>query len=166
MNKKNEDLKDNVKAQAPNLMTSFVDGAKKGMDISMNSLIPNVAFAFTITRVLQLLGVIDFIGKLLGPVMAIFGLPGIAAVPLVLNISAIAAGFGSAVSLASTGALTSDHLFMMIPTMMLTGAFFIFTSRILLITKIKSKDFKVVYVITLLNGIIALFIMKIIMQFV
>lgn len=164
-NTKEMNLK-SAEAPRPNLMTSFINGGKKGMDIAIHSLIPNIAFAFTVTRILTLLGVIDFIGRLLAPVMAIFGLPGAAAVPLVLSVSAIAAGFSSAVSLASTGVLTGDHLFMIMPAMMLSGAFFIFTSRILLITKIKSKDFKIVYVISLINGIISLFVMKLIMPFV
>mgnify|MGYP002094489331 CR=1 FL=1 len=57
----------------------FVNGAFQGWNIATHSTIPNVLMAFVIIKMLNISGALDFIGTCLGPVMAIFGLPGEAA---------------------------------------------------------------------------------------
>ena len=54
----------------------FVNGAFQGWNIATHSTIPNVLMAFVIIKMLNISGALDFIGTCLGPVMAIFGLPG------------------------------------------------------------------------------------------
>ena len=61
----------------------FVNGAFQGWNIATHSTIPNVLMAFVIIKMLNISGALDFIGTCLGPVMAIFGLPGEAAMILV-----------------------------------------------------------------------------------
>ena len=60
----------------------FVNGAFQGWNIATHSTIPNVLMAFVIIKMLNISGALDFIGTCLGPVMAIFGLPGEAAMIL------------------------------------------------------------------------------------
>lgn len=150
----------------PGLMTSFVSGARKGTQMLINSIIPNVVFSFTITRILALTGILGLLGQLLSPVMMIFGLPGEAAMPLVLSISALAAGVSSAASLLASGIINGSQAIMMLPFIFLTGGLFVYTGRILSVTGIKTKYYKIFYAIALINGVISLFVMKLLMNFI
>ena len=66
----------------PMVTDVFVKGAIQGWNIATHSTIPNVLMAFVIIKMLNISGALDFIGTCLGPVMAIFGLPGEAAMIL------------------------------------------------------------------------------------
>ena len=46
-----------------NPFDTFVIGARKGFQIGINNLLPNVLMAYTISEILKLLGVMEFIGK-------------------------------------------------------------------------------------------------------
>ncbi len=61
----------------------FVDGARKGWTIGTTSIIPNVLMAFAIIQVLKVTGLLDILGRIFNPVMAIFGVPGEAVMVLV-----------------------------------------------------------------------------------
>lgn len=54
----------------------FVVGARKGFNIAINNLLPNVPMAYVIAEILNLLGIMALLGKVLAPIMGLFGLPG------------------------------------------------------------------------------------------
>lgn len=54
----------------------FVIGARKGFNIAINNLMPNVLMAYVIAEMLNLLGVMQIIGHVCAPLMGLFGLPG------------------------------------------------------------------------------------------
>lgn len=54
----------------------FVIGARKGFNIAINNLMPNVLMAYVIAEMLNLLGVMQIIGHICAPLMGLFGLPG------------------------------------------------------------------------------------------
>ena len=58
----------------------FIVGLRKGLNIGLYSLLPNVLMAFVLTYMLQLFGVMDFLGKTCGGVMGIFSRSGISLV--------------------------------------------------------------------------------------
>ncbi|NMA02830.1 MAG: hypothetical protein GX923_09770, partial [Clostridia bacterium] len=60
----------------------FVEGARKGWNVGIGSVIPNVLMAFVLIRALDITGLLAILGKVFGPIMAIFGLPGEAATVL------------------------------------------------------------------------------------
>ena len=68
----------NNAAPAPsnNPFDIFIVGLKKGLNIGLYSLLPNVLMAFVLTYILQLWGVMDFLGHTCGGLMGVFGLPG------------------------------------------------------------------------------------------
>lgn len=72
----------------------FVNGAFQGWNIATHSTIPNVLMAFVIIKMLNISGALDFIGTCLGPVMAIFGLPGEAAMILLGGWMSMGGGVG------------------------------------------------------------------------
>jgi spore maturation protein SpmB len=47
----------------------FVTGARKGFHIAIHNLMPNVVMAYVLAEVLNLLGIMPFLGQLFVPVM-------------------------------------------------------------------------------------------------
>lgn len=157
---------DKTKEKLPNIMTSFTNGARKGLQLVLNTAMPGVVFAFAITRLLTISGLMGLIGKLLSPIMMIFGLPGEAAMPLVLSYTSLFGGISSAAALAQSGILNATHVAIMIPFIYLTGGIFVYTARILNITGIKAKDFKIPYVIATINAVLSLLVMRVVLMFI
>ena len=54
----------------------FIVGLRKGLDIGLYSLLPNVLMAFVLTYMLNLFGVMKFLGDTCGGGMGAFDLPG------------------------------------------------------------------------------------------
>ena len=92
-----------TKTVSKNPFDVFVVGARKGWNIAINNMIPNVLMAFTIAEILRILGVMAFIGSIFGPIMGIFGLPGEAVTVLLTAWLSASAGIGIASSLLSQG---------------------------------------------------------------
>ena len=65
--------------EKPMLTDVFVSGVKRGWGIATGSMLPNVLMAFILIYVLKLTGILDLIGTVCGPVMKVFGLPGVGA---------------------------------------------------------------------------------------
>ena len=91
-----------------NPINSFVAGARKGFSMSMNNMLPNVLFAFAMIQILNLSGLSNLIGKVCGPLMGIFGLPGIAATAVIAGILSSGGGLGATASLALSGQITNS----------------------------------------------------------
>lgn len=153
-------------AKAPNIMTSFINGAKKGVNLVINSVIPSVMFAFVVMRILTLSGIMDILGIAFSPVMGIFGLPGEAAVPLVLSVVSLSGGMSAAAALTESGILTGMHCLTMFPCLFLFGTMIVYTGRVLGVVGIEIKEYKYCYAMNIINGIISLFLMKIIVNFI
>ena len=100
----------------------FVNGAFQGWNIATHSTIPNVLMAFVIIKMLNISGALDFIGTCLGPVMAIFGLPGEAAMILLGGWMSMGGGVGVAVALFDKGAVDGTQLAIVIPAMALLAS--------------------------------------------
>lgn len=146
------------------LMPSFLKGANAGINTVLKVVLPNVIFAFALTQVLRLSGVLALLGNILSPVMGIFGLPGEAAFPLVLALIAFGGSLGSTASLVASGVLTGTHAFIMIPFIYLTGSIPQFTGRILSVTGVKAKHFSIIYVISFFTAVLSMFIMRLIVE--
>ena len=100
----------------------FVNGAFQGWNIATHSTIPNVLMAIVIIKMLNISGALDFIGTCLGPVMAIFGLPGEAAMILLGGWMSMGGGVGVAVALFDKGAVDGTQLAIVIPAIYLMGS--------------------------------------------
>lgn len=48
----------------------FITGLRKGFNVAINNLMPNVLMAFVLAYILDLFGVMAFLGKVCGPVMS------------------------------------------------------------------------------------------------
>lgn len=125
----------------------FVNGAFQGWNIATHSTIPNVLMAFVIIKMLNISGALDFIGTCLGPVMAIFGLPGEAAMILLGGWMSMGGGVGVAVALFDKGAVDGTQLAIVIPAIYLMGSQVQYMGRCLAVIGIQGSDmFKIMAV--------------------
>ena len=86
------------KTTSTNPLDIFIVGVRKGINIALLNLTPNVLMAFVFAHMLTLLGVMDFLGQHCGPFMALFGLPGQAITVLLAAWLSASAGAGMAAS--------------------------------------------------------------------
>ena len=139
----------------------FMAGARKGVHMWLNSNVPGIVLSVLIMRIVEVTGLMTLLGKILGPVMSIFALPGEAIVPYLTCLISMPGGCLSAVTLLNDGILTAEHVTILLPMLMLTGNAGAI-GRILGVTGVKGKSFGACYIIMILCTIIAGLVMRII----
>ncbi|SEJ43382.1 Spore maturation protein SpmB [Propionispira arboris] len=144
-----------------NPFDTFVIGARKGFQIGINNLLPNVLMAYTISEILKLLGVMEFIGKVFGPFMGIFGLPGEAITVLLTAWLSSSAGAGIAVNLYASGGISNTQATILLPAIFLMGAQLQYMGRLLGVADVPKKYWPALFVTSIVNSLIAMFILKI-----
>ena len=147
-------------AASSNPFDIFVIGARKGFQVAINNLMPNIMMAYVIAEILNLLGAMQFIGKVFAPMMGIFGLPGEAVtVPLTTWLSS-SAGTGVAVSLLTKGILNGTHASILIPALFLMGAQLQYMGRLLGVADVPKKYWPLLMLASILNACIAMIVMR------
>jgi spore maturation protein SpmB len=148
----------------PNLSSNpfdiFVTGARKGFQIAINNLMPNVLMAYVIAEILNLVGAMEFIGRLFAPLMGIFGLPGEAVTVLLTAWLSSSAGTGIAVSLFNKGALNGTHATILIPAIFLMGSQLQYMGRLLGVADVPKKYWPLLMAVSILNACIAMIVMR------
>lgn len=56
-----------TKHQTNNPFDIFIIGARKGFNVAINNLVPNILMAYAVAQVLQIMGVMKFLGEVFGP---------------------------------------------------------------------------------------------------
>ena len=143
-----------------NIVDAFIEGARNGMTIALNSTIPNILFAFAIIQVLDLTGLLQLIGVIFQPVMGIFGLPGVAATVLMSSLLSMGGGVGVVASLLTNGELTAQHAAILLPAIYLMGSQIQYIGRIGGTAGIPSKYTPHMVIISFLNAAMAMFVMR------
>lgn len=139
----------------------FVEGARKGWDIGIKSVLPNVLMAFVIIQALRVSGLLNLMGIVFGPVMALFGLPGEAATVLMGSWMSMGGGVGVAVSLFNEGILTGAHIAILAPAIFLMGSQIQYAGRLLGTAEVKGKHYGLLFGVCILNAFISMLIMRI-----
>ncbi|MDO9544039.1 MAG: YjiG family protein [Synergistaceae bacterium] len=147
------------------ILDMFVAGARRGFNISMTGMLPNVVMAFVVIRFLNLSGLLTLISKFAAPLMAVFGLPGEAVVVLVTAFMSTGGGCGSAAALATSGAITYVHATQLLPCIILMGSMIQYMGRCLGTADALRKYWWLHCVISVMNGLLALWVMKILILF-
>ncbi len=154
-------MSNNAKPAAPsNPFDIFVIGARKGFQVAINNLMPNIMMAYVIAEILNLLGAMQFIGKIFAPMMGIFGLPGEAVTVLLTTWLSSSAGTGVAVSLLTKGILNGTHASILIPALFLMGAQLQYMGRLLGVADVPKKYWPLLMVASILNACIAMIVMR------
>ena len=132
----------------------FVNGAFQGWNIATHSTIPNVLMAFVIIKMLNISGALDFIGTCLGPVMAIFGLPGEAAMILLGGWMSMGGGVGVAVD--------GTQLAIVIPAIYLMGSQVQYMGRCLGVIGIQGSDMFKIMAVPPIVALLSLWVMRLV----
>lgn len=102
-----------------NFLDIFIGGGKKGLNLWFNSMMPSIVVSGLLVAIINETGLIDLVGRILGPVMGIFGLPGEAAVIWVGSFMNMAFGILSSLPMIEAGTLTMEHVTILLPMIML-----------------------------------------------
>ncbi len=139
---------------------TFVEGMRNGWTLGTMQLLPNMVMAFVLIQVLNKIGLLQFLGKLFGPLMAFFGLPGESVTVLLTAWLSAGGGVGAAASLYTHGVLNGTHLSIIIPAIFLMGAQLQYVGRILSVAGVDPRHYKVLMLIGLLNALLSMLIMR------
>lgn len=143
----------------------FVEGARKGWNVGVSSIIPNVIMAFSVIQVLKVTGLLELLGMAFAPIMAIFGLPGEAAMVLLAAWVANGGGVGVAASLFTAGVINDVHVTILLPAIFLMGAQLQFMGRCLGTIGVKSGLYTAYFSISVINAMGAMLLTRLILTF-
>lgn len=147
------------------IVEEFVAGAKKGFYIGIEMIAPAMVLAYVLILFLQLTGLMVYIGKIVGPVMAIFGLPGEAIVALVAAFFAKAAGAATAATLYSKGMITAAQATILFPATICMGTLIGHFVRIVMVANTNKKWHTVLVAIPIIDALVVMFLTKLVLQF-
>ena len=149
-----------AKTTSNNPFDIFIVGLKKGLNIGLYSLLPNVVMAFVLTYILQLWGVMDFLGRTCGGIMGIFDLPGQAITVLLATWMSCGAGVGVVASLASSGVLNGHDVTIMAPALILMASQIQYMGRLLGVANVPKRYWPVLMLNSVLMGCIGMLVMR------
>lgn len=164
MNSKTEEISEALEPSG-NIFDIFIRGARKGWNIGINNLIPNILMAYVIAYILNILGVMAFIGHWCGPVMGLFGLPGEALIVLLTVWLSCSAGVGVAASLFASGMLEPAHITILMPAFILMGSQLQYMGRLLGTADVPKKYWPLLMAISIVNAVIGMILMRCVMLF-
>lgn len=139
----------------------FVVGARKGFNIAINNLMPNVVMAYVISEMLNLLGVMPLVGHIFAPLMGLLGLPGEAVTVLLTSWLSSSAGTGVAISLLTKGTLDMTQITILAPAIFLMGSQLQYMGRLLGVADVPKKYWPLLMLTSVLNAIISMILMRI-----
>lgn len=146
--------------QSNNPFDIFVAGLRKGFGVAINNLMPNVIMAFVLAYILQLWGVMKFLGDTCGPVMGLFDLPGEALTVLCATWLSCGAGVGVAASLLASGNLTPHDITILSPALLLMASQIQYMGRLLGVADVPKKYWPFLMFNSILMACIGMFIMR------
>lgn len=149
-----------------NMLDLFLEGAKSGWTIGTHNMLPGVVMAFILIRLLNETGLLKIFGSIAGPVMAIWGLPGEGIMALLGAFMSVGGAVGVVVALVSEGQLTSTHVAILAPALVLMGAVVQYIGRCLSTSGTNPKYWGIQIGICIINAMVAMWIMRLILVFV
>ena len=156
----------NVQAKAPprkeGLIDVFLAGARKGVNLWVFSMMPGVVLGYSMIEVLRVTGLLDLMGRLFAPAMAIFGLPGEALPVLLTSLLALSGGCAAAAALAARGIFSGPQATIILPMILCLGSQLQFIGRVLAVADVPSKKYLVNSIIGIICAMIAGLVMRII----
>ena len=138
----------------------FIIGARKGFNIAVNNLVPNILMAYAVSEVLRILGVMKIVGEIFGPLMFIFGLPGEAVTVLLTAWLSSSAAVGLAASMFANGILEPRHVTILMPAFFLMGAQLQYMGRLLGVADVPKRYWPLLMSASILNAMLAMLLMN------
>lgn len=148
------------KHQTNNPFDIFIIGARKGFNVAINNLVPNILMAYAVAQVLQIMGVMKFLGDVFGPAMVVFGLPGEAVTVILTAWLSSSAAVGLAANMAANGLLDAHAITVLMPCFFLLGAQLQYMGRLLGVADVPKKYWPLLMSASFLNAICAMLLMN------
>ena len=146
------------------IVEEFVAGAKKGFYIGAEMVAPAMVLAYVLIQFLTITGLMPIVGKAVGPVMALFGLPGEAIVALVAAFFAKAAGCATAASLYSQGIITAAQATILFPACVTMGTLIGHFVRIVIDSNANAKWHPLLLTVPIIDAIVVMWLTKIVLS--
>lgn len=143
----------------------FMGGAKKGLYIGLEQILPAMILGYVIVEVLKLTGIIDVLGVVFGPVMGIFGLPGQSVIVLLSAFFAKAAGAATAANLFSEGIINAPQATILLMPSMLMGTLVGHYARIVLVSNTNAKYRSLLLAVPIIDSIFGMLLMRLVLTF-
>lgn len=158
---------DKVNSKESNQKRSIVDvflkGCAQGFKVGIENITPAMILGYVLVYILQTTGLMDLLGTVMSPVMALFGLPGEAFAVMISAFFAKASGCATAASMYESGTLTLGQASMLLPACILMGTLIGHYARILLVTESNKKWHAVQIGICLFDAVLSLLIMRVLL---
>ena len=138
----------------------FIIGARKGLNITLNNLVPNILMAYAVAEVLRILGVMKMVGEIFGPLMFVFGLPGEAVTVVLTAWLSSSASVGLAANMAANGILDARHVTILMPCFFMLGAQLQYMGRLLGVADVPKRYWPLLMSASLLNALCAMLVMN------
>jgi spore maturation protein SpmB len=148
--------------QKKTIIDAFLEGARRGLDMTLKGIMPNVVMAFVIIHFLNITGILDVISNIAAPVMALFGLPGAGFAAWMAGWLSLGGGVGAALALYSDGALVDSHMTILLCAFVVIGAQLQYMGRIMITAGTESKVIGKI----MLTGVVMSFIVMFLVQFI
>ena len=146
------------------IVEEFVAGAKKGFYIGAEMIAPAMVLAFVLIQFLTITGLMTIVGKAVGPVMAIFGLPGEAIVALVAAFFAKAAGCATAATLYSAGVITAAQATILFPACVTMGTLIGHFVRIVIVANANKKWHPLLLAVPIIDAVVVMWLTRIVLS--
>lgn len=144
----------------PNIIEEFMAGAKKGFYLGVEMIAPAMILGYVLILFLNITGLMTIVGKVLAPVMAVFGLPGEAIVGLIAAFFAKAAGAAATASLYSQGVLTATQATVLFPACITMGTLVGYFVRIVIVSNANKRWHGLLLCIPIIDAVIAMLITR------
>ena len=142
------------------ILDIFLDGMRRGWQLCIGSLLPNVMMAFVFIEILKGTGILTIIGRVFGPAMGLFGLPGESVTVLLTAWISGLGGAGAAASLYAEGLLNGAQLTIIAPGIFLMGAQIQYMGRVLGVAGVNRRHYPALFLISIVNAILAMLTMR------
>ena len=150
-------------AAKKNIIEVFMGGCKRGFYIGIEQILPAMILGYFIVQFLQLTGLVGLIGKVFGPVMQVFGLPGESVVVLVSAFFSKAAGAATAANMFTEGLINNAQATILIVPCMLMGTLIGHYARLVLVAQTNQKHRLMLLLVPIIDSIVGMFGMRLIL---
>ncbi|QDR81773.1 nucleoside recognition domain-containing protein [Sporomusa termitida] len=144
----------------PSVVEEFVTGAKKGFYIGAEMIAPAMVLAYVLILFLEITGLMKGVGKILEPVMTVFGLPGEAIFALVAAFFAKAAGCATAATLYSKGVITAAQATILFPACVTMGTLIGHFVRIVIVSNVNKKWHSLLICVPLVDAAVVMILTR------
>ena len=141
----------------------FTEGVVKGLGIGMRNMMPNVMLAFILIHALNVTGLLQWIGEVAGPVMALWFLPGVTITVLLASLLSMGGAIGVLAALLASGAIGPYEATVLVPACYLMGNPVQNVGRCLGTAEVESKYYGIIIFVCVFNTLASIWAMELLL---